>query len=581
MLSRLWSRKPVRLALESLEDRVVPANVNWAVDADGLWDIASNWVDDQGVHRVPGFNDDVFLDRAAGAFTITHAQGSDTIHSIHASASSLVLSGGNLDVRSTSNLDASLTVSGGYLGVEGPLDLNGSTQWTAGTIDHDGPLTNNGTFTLSGPDIKLLQGTLVNNATIVQTDSGDLHIGAFAGLRNESTGLYDLQSDANIIGEGGFTGTFTNLGTLLKSEGTETSWVPAVANQGGTVDVESGTLGLGGAGKAHINGGTFIEAAGAVLDLTSGYSNGSYSGTYTGYGDGIIRLDSGTFQVAGSSSVTLNFPDGMFQWTGGTIAADIFSSFITSNGVIDLDGASDKTLSGNLFNNGTINVNGTGGFQISTFGTLTNQDVGVFSLESDASVLGGGTFQNIGYFVKAGGTASEAWQPTFNNSGTWELDTGTLGFTRDVTQTGGTLLLAGGGLVVPNLNIQAGYLTGSGLIIGNVQNGGEIDIGDSVTAATLTITGNYTQTATGVLLIKLGAVEQGEYDQLQVGGRTTLAGTLSVVLLDDFYAQAGDSVQALTFASHSGDFQVTNLPDVSPLTLVKSFTETSLTLSFV
>ena len=40
------------------------------VDADGLWDQPGNWLDDQGVNRVPGAADDVVIDRPAGDYTV-------------------------------------------------------------------------------------------------------------------------------------------------------------------------------------------------------------------------------------------------------------------------------------------------------------------------------------------------------------------------------------------------------------------------------------------------------------------------------------------------------------------------------
>src|SRR5262249_22569795 len=158
------------------EERSLPASVFWGVDADGLWNVAGNWIDDQGNHRVPGFNDDVYLDRDAGAFTITFAQGSNTIQSLHASTSALELRGGTLNVRFSSELDSTFTLDGGTLGVEGPLTLTGDTLWTAGMIDHDGPLINNATITLAGSSAKFLRGTLTNSGTIVHTGSADLQV---------------------------------------------------------------------------------------------------------------------------------------------------------------------------------------------------------------------------------------------------------------------------------------------------------------------------------------------------------------------------------------------------------------------
>jgi hypothetical protein len=550
------------------------------VDANGLWDIAGNWVDDQGVHRLPGFNDDVYLDRPAGAFTITHAQNSDNIHSLHASVSSLALTGGTLIVRSTSNIDSSLTISGGDLGAQGPLSLNGTTSWTGGTIDNDGPTINNGTFTLSGSDIKLLQGTLTNHNLITQTGTGDLHIGAFAHLNNQSTGLFDLQSDANVVGDGAFTGTFANVGTLRKSGGSSTSLVSAVANQGGAIDVESGSLGLGTAGKSNTGGGTFTVAAGSVLDLTSGGTSDSFAGTYTGSGGGLVVLQSGTLNVA-STGATFDFPSYMFRWKGGTIASNS-SPGLTNIGTMVLASPNTKTLSATLNDAGLMVQVGAGNLVIPAFDTLNIRSGGAYVLYSDASILGQGSFSgainNVGTFIKLNRGGISEVDPAFANSGTLEVDTGTIAFTQTVNQTAGTTDLAGGNLIVTTLNIQRGTLTGSGVITGNVQNGGELDVGGSGAAGVLTINGNYTQTATGVLDIELGDAAQGEFDQLQVTGRATLGGTINVTLLPDFSANVGDSFQILTFASRSGDFATYNLPNLGELVLSPVFDDHSLTL---
>jgi hypothetical protein len=581
MLFNSFRRNFARLMLESLESRFVPANIFWGVDANGLWDVASNWVDEQGSHRVPGFNDDVFLDRGTGPITITHAQNNDTIFSLRATSSALVLSGGTITTRSSSELDGSLILSGGTLAPQGPLTLNGDIQWTAGRIDGAGPTINNNVITLSGPNSKLLSGNLTNNGTIIVTETGDLNINGSGVLNNQFSSLVDLESDAGITGQGTSVGQLSNLGTVLKSAGTGTSHIPALSNQGGTLDVESGIMQLGGAGKSNMGGGTFIAGAGAILDLATGSNDGTYMGTYTGSGDGTVRLSRGRIEAVGDSGVTLNFPGQLFQWTGGEIYASIFGTLVTNTGTINVDGPAPKSANANLFNDGTINLGGTGDFVIPTFTTLTNQPDGFFNWEFDASVFGGGSFNNTGYLLKAGGSGNAVWEPSYTNAGTLEIDTGTLGFNHDVTQTNGTILLTGGALIVPNLNIQGGVLSGWGLIIGNVTNGGELDIGDSQTASGITITGNYTQTQTGVLNIKLGAIEQAEYDQLQVGGRATLNGRLNVTLLDSFYAQSGDSAQIMTFGSRSGDFAVYNLPDISPLTFVPSLDNTSLTLSVV
>ena len=74
----------------------------------------------------------------------------------------------------------------------------------------------------------------------------------------------------------------------------------------------------------------------------------------------------------------------------------------------------------------------------------------------------------------------------------------------------------------------------------NVVNSGTLRLGGSQVADG-TIAGNYTQTGTGTLDIKLGGAGAGQSDQLQVTGDVSLAGTLNVVLVDNFVPAQGDS----------------------------------------
>ena len=95
-----------------------------------------------------------------------------------------------------------------------------------------------------------------------------------------------------------------------------------------------------------------------------------------------------------------------------------------------------------------------------------------------------------------------------------------------------------------------GLLTGAGTIQANVTNAATVEPGDPF--GTLTIDGNYTQTATGVLLIQIGGPSQ--YGQLAVTGTATLGGTLEVSLLNNYVPAVGTSFQILSFAQSSGDF---------------------------
>ena len=111
---------------------------------------------------------------------------------------------------------------------------------------------------------------------------------------------------------------------------------------------------------------------------------------------------------------------------------------------------------------------------------------------------------------------------------------------------------------------QSGTLTGNGSIFGNVSNNGAIIPGDSI--GSLAIAGTYSQHASGAIAIELGGTAPGlEYDQLLVNGDGTLAGTLAVVLIDDFTPSIGQTFTILTANDVDGTFTTELLPSVPGL----------------
>jgi outer membrane autotransporter protein len=79
-------------------------------------------------------------------------------------------------------------------------------------------------------------------------------------------------------------------------------------------------------------------------------------------------------------------------------------------------------------------------------------------------------------------------------------------------------------------------------------------VGDASTVGVLRIMGNYTQTATGNLTVKVGGTDPSLYDQLAVSGCATLDGTLTVTLVGNYVPATGDSIAVLTSTSQSGTF---------------------------
>ncbi len=133
-----------------------------------------------------------------------------------------------------------------------------------------------------------------------------------------------------------------------------------------------------------------------------------------------------------------------------------------------------------------------------------------------------------------------------------EVQSGTLSFGGAYIQTGGATILAGGAVAVAGtLDIRGGRLAGAGTITGNVANAGQVDPGSAGSAGLLTITGTYTQTATGTLDVEIGGLVAGtQYDQLRVTGAATLGGALNVTQVNGFTRTAGDTFTAMTYAVH-------------------------------
>src|SRR5262249_28948246 len=109
-------------------------------------------------------------------------------------------------------------------------------------------------------------------------------------------------------------------------------------------------------------------------------------------------------------------------------------------------------------------------------------------------------------------------------------------------------------------------LSGLGTINGTVQNAGQLIVGDSTTTTgILTINGDYTQTATGTLAVKLGGTGTAgtDFDQLRISGNAMLGGTLQVTLIRGYMPRSGDMISILTCGLESGMF--TDLTGDGPL----------------
>jgi len=158
-----------------------------------------------------------------------------------------------------------------------------------------------------------LSRLIANQGTINLTGTGQINTtAAITVLDNQAGALVNIQNDNGFTGDGGANEAITNAGTFRKSAGTGTSTVSLIDlnNTGGTLDVQTGQLTLGGAfnhtGTSSVTAGT-VNAAGG----------GSSSGTLALSSGALVNLTGGTANLAAASSIT---GAGLYKVNGGTLS---------------------------------------------------------------------------------------------------------------------------------------------------------------------------------------------------------------------------------------------------------------------
>jgi hypothetical protein len=482
-----------------------------------------------------------------------------------------------IGARSTFTASSTYAQTAGTLAGTGTLTVAGRLAWSGGTMSGSGLTVANGGLALSGPANKVLsQRTITNTATATWTDTGNFVLGGGATFINQAGATFDIQNNA-VLGYGAGTAPrFNNAGTFRKSAGTGTTTLggSVVFTNTGTVEVRTGTLFLQGVftnfADRTLTNGTYVvsgilkfasaelatnaativldgpnsqivnhvdgnalanfalNAAGGRFTIQSGRSF-TTAAAVTFTNDGTLGVGAGsTFTVAGNFT---NFANraltggtyevaGTFQFNGADIA--------TNAATVVLDGAASRI------------VNQTAGDALANF--ATNAAAGRFTIENGRNFTTAGDFTNAGdvtvgpasTFVTTGGYKQEA--------GNTNLREGTLS-ARSST---------GAGIV----DIRAGSsLAGSGTIIADLVNAGQVNPGGTGAAGRLRVNGNYTQGASGTLNVELGGRDAGtQYDQFVVSGTAALGGTFNVRPINNFVPNIGDAFQVLLFGARSGDF---------------------------
>lgn len=534
-----------RPAVENLEGRLVPSTVRWANPAGGDWADAANW--DTGA--VPGPDDDVVINMP-GNVMITHTAGDDAVHSLM-SRNLLNLSGGSLELADTSTF-AALNLSGGTLTGTAEITVNGLLHWTAGTLAgvpgrYGFPwLAARGGLTIDGPDEKLLDGREIDLHANGRISDGtltlqDARLDNLAGniLQLNGAALQEARVWSSSIGNEGELRVF-NGATLATSH---------IGNTG-NIEIFQGWLVDPVATASVANSGTIH-----VWDITGGLDMqvGRFDETGSISGPGSVRIGSdditffrGEFHVDGSATFsTHSYPYGDFIFAMPDFYVGRALTFSHT----------EFNLGGTVQARTLLVADSIGQLNHVSFSVGLEIDIQNGYLNLESSDLRTNTF------VVGGGQVGEGRLQLFDSTIT----------ARSLINESGMWYYGRGDSAIATTEkvYNRGTLYGSGTIVGDLVNEGTLALGDAYYTGQLTITGDFTQTATGVLNLRIGDAN----DVLTVGGTARLDGTLSVALMAGYVPNAGDTFQGINFAACTGNFASYNLPDLGDGMYLQAWTD--------
>ncbi len=520
-------------------------------------------------------------------------------------AGNVTLTGsGSLLMTGSSNLEQNLTTvgpPGGSLtnqqlihGAGTFYDLPLTNQATIEADNKSAPLyldtatTNTGTLEASGgATLQIDNGQTVNNnggSIEALTGSKVLLIGTVAGGTLATSGTGVIESENGTLD--GTLNVPTNTGKLTIS-GQNDLILQGTVNNAGTITLSgtacialaepttlmgSGKIILGASNCIYGSGNSFtnestIEGAGSIGDsnempitnLGTILANKSTPLLIVPNASGFTN--NGKLTVSAGSVLTINSISGPFNnLVGGTLSGGTYAV----TGMLQIGGAiTTNTANITLTGPSAEILNTSAG--TNALGSLTaNSTKGVLSLQSGQALTTATSFINAGKTTVGAGS--------------------TLTVGGGYTQTAGTTTVDGTLTAPTGLNLQKGTLEGKGTLTAAVSSNGTLVVGDATTkAGVLTVTGSYSQQASGVLDVAIGGTTVGsQYSQMLVSNGVSLDGTLTIKLINSFVPTVGDTFTILTGSAVTGQFTKVNGSSInSGEHFEVSYTPTAVTLTVV
>ena len=436
------------------------------------------------------------------------------------SQSSAVVRFNNVTLNGTAHLTNSSSIA-----------FEGTQSFNSGTISFDDATGNvvemqaAGTLTVGGT--AAIRG---NTGTI----GGSRYFGAAMTLVNQ--GLISAEVSGKTLAVAAT--SFTNSGTSHALNGATLSINSANWSSTATIAETNSVLNLGG---TFVTAGLNVQQTGGTVNLTGTLNNTGATLT--------LNATTGSWNLAGGTinGGILAFADGQTllvtassanRLVGVTVNGDLTlsqSSAVVRFNNVTLNGTAHLTNSSSIAFEGTQSFNsGTISFDDATGNVVEMQAAGTLTLGAAAAIRGNtGTIGGSRYFGAA---------MTLVNQGLISAEV-----------SGRTLTVAATSFTN---NGTSHALNGATLSINNLASPQSGTIGAGV-GSTVTINGNITEGATGVINVDIGGTAAGQFGKISITGAATLAGTLTATIVNGFAPIVGNSFQVIAYASHSGTFGTT------------------------
>ena len=516
----------------------------------------------------------------------------------------------------TLTLDAPSNVAMGHNSGTRTIDNHGTFRWLRGSIS--GSTTGRlNFFNRPGALIDIQSNATVGAYFSVLNNEGTVRKSAGTGVSNlildlsNSGNVEVLAGTLNLDGGGTSSGNFqVAAGATLQLDHGDAppfSGLPNIPH-----DITLGPAGsLVGQGRLLVTGQeTTIGGSGHLEVQTLEVSSSAFVDLHLNLDATIPNTIHASGTLAGTGTLTVTES---MNWTGGETGGG-GKTVIANDATLTIDSSSNV---GSFFT-GTRTIDNFGAIRwlrgnISLSDPLTfhNRAGALFEIRTDATLNHQGALINDGTLRKTAGTGTTVVDLPVSNSGAIEVHGGTLRFARPVANwssaesalIGGTWLVSTADPLVssatlrldgvsPFQNNRANItLDGPGTSLINqasanllgalmriepdgslalhngrdlalpaatFDNKGALTLGVN---STLTLAGDYTQSADGRLVVALGGdAASGDFGQLTATGAATLDGELELQFANGFGPVMGQSWQPLSFAARTGTFQTTVVP---------------------